>query len=79
MADYCGLHRMGPVKQSWKRVRRFILSLPSTGHEKDVHAAADIADTADIDDMGRDFVQEMDFDAAFAKAVSDAVESLVVE
>jgi len=70
---------MGPVKQSWKRVRRFILSLPSTGHEKDVHAAADIADTADIDDMGRDFVQEMDFDAAFAKAVSDAVESLVVE
>ena len=76
------------MKQSWKRVRRFILSLPSTGHEKDVHAAADIADTADIDniadiadidDMGRDFVQEMDFDAAFAKAVSDAVEFLVVE
>lgn len=79
---FSGQHRMGPVKQSWKRVRRFILRLPSTGKTKDVHAAGvtanmhnvdDIDDIDDIDDMGRDFVRNMDFDAAFADAVSKAV------
>ena len=81
VAGFCGLHRMGPVKQSWKRVRRFILRPPTTGRDKDVQAAAaiaDIADTDDIDDMGRDFVQQMDFEAAFAIAVSEAVEALAL-
>jgi len=73
------------MKQNWKRVRRFILRLPYTDREKDVHAAADIADIAnmddvddmkDIDDMGRDFVRQMDFETAFADAVADAVEAL---
>ena len=76
--------RMGPMKQNWKRVRRFILSVPCTNPKEDVYAAADMADIDDIDDindiddMGRDFVRQMDFDAAFADAVSDAVEALAV-